>query len=57
MGDISRGFHAQLLGCISLGEQIGRMDGQRALLVSRPAVRALEDLMKRQPFDLEIRDA
>lgn len=56
-GDTSLGFIAQLLGCISLGEKIGKMDGQMALLVSRPAVRAFEDLMRRNPFTLEIRDA
>ena len=57
MGDASLGFRAQLQGCISLGERLGRIDGQKALLISRPAVRAFEDMMGRRPFELEIRDA
>ena len=57
LGDRSLGYRCQLLGCIALGERLGVMEGQRAILVSRPAVRAFEDLMKRQPFELEIRDA
>lgn len=56
-GDTSLDWRAQLLGCISLGERIGIMEGQRALLLSRPAVRKFEDFMKHQPFVLEIKDA
>ena len=56
MGDVSLGYHAQLLGCISLGEKLGMIDKQKALLLSRPAVRRFEDLMGRQPFILEIRN-
>lgn len=55
MGDDSKGFKRQLNGCISLGEKLGVMDGQRALLVSSPAVRRFQDLMKGQPFELEIK--
>ena len=57
MGDLALGFRAQLLGCISFGERLGVMDGQKALLVSRPAVRNFEQLMKQQTFILEIRNA
>lgn len=55
MGDDSKGFKRQLNGCIALGEKIGQIDGQRALLLSKPAVRKFEDLMQGQPFILEIR--
>lgn len=55
MGDLAKGFRAQLNGCIALGERFGWMDGQKALLLSAPAVRRFEALMQRQPFLLEIR--
>ena len=53
-GDESMGFKTQLRGCIALGERIGWMDGQKCLLLSRPAVRALEDMLGREPFTLEV---
>jgi hypothetical protein len=55
MGDIAKGFRAQLNGCIALGEKLGWIDGQKALLISAPAVRRFETLMERKPFVLEIR--
>jgi hypothetical protein len=54
MGDVSLGFKSQLLGCIALGERLGRLDNQKALLVSMPAVRSFESLLGGQPFILEI---
>ena len=47
----------QLNGCIALGEKRGYMDGVKAVLVSRPAVRAFEAALGRQPFRLEVRNA
>lgn len=55
-GDRQRGYKAQLLGCISLGEKIGWLDGQKAILISRPAIRTLEEFMQRKPFTLEVKD-
>lgn len=57
MGDASKGFRAQLNGCIALGERLGTMDGQKALLLSAPAVRKMEMLFGGEPFELEVRDA
>jgi len=57
MGDRSLGYKAQLLGCISLGERIGFIAGQKALLISRPAVRRFEEVMQHKPFTLEVTDA
>ena len=57
MGDASKGWRKQLNGCIALGERLGWIDGQKALLVSAPAVRRFEDHMGRRPFLLEIRNA
>ena len=48
-------FKAQLNGCIALGEKLGWIDGQKALLLSAPAVRRFEEYMGGKPFTLEIR--
>lgn len=55
MGDLSKGFKCQLNGCIALGEKLGSIDGQKAVLVSRPAVRRFEKAMNGEPFILEVR--
>ena len=47
----------QLNGCITLGQKLGLMDGQKAVLLSAPAIRQFETLMNGQPFMLEIKDA
>jgi len=54
MGDKAKGYRCQLNGCIALGERLGWMDGQKALLLSAPAVREFEVHMKQEPFELEI---
>lgn len=55
MGDSSLGLKCQLNGCIALGEKLGWMDNQKALLLSAPAVRRFESYMGHAPFLLEIR--
>ena len=57
MGDDTKGYRRQLNGCIALGERLGWMDRQKALLLSAPAVREFEMTMQRQPFQLEIVNA
>lgn len=54
VGDKSLGLYCQLNGCITLGERVGLMSGQRAIMVSSPAVRRFEMMMDRKPFELEI---
>lgn len=56
-GDKLKGYVAQLEGCISLGEAIGAINGQAALLRSKPAIRRFEAHMGHAPFLLEIRNA
>jgi len=56
MGDKSCNMRSQLYGCIALGEKLGHMDGQKAIMLSRPAVAKLENSMKREPFELEIKN-
>lgn len=55
MGDDAMGYRRQLNGCIALGERLGWMDRQKALLLSAPAMRRFETAMERKPFTLEIR--
>ena len=54
MGDRGEGLLCQLYGCIALGRARGTLHGQRAILVSRPAVSEFQESMSRQPFELEI---
>lgn len=56
MGDRALGFKAQLNGCIALGEKLGWIEGQKALLLSAPAMRRFEKKMKYETFILEIRN-
>jgi len=57
VGDRALGLQAQVQGCIVLGERLGWIGGQRAILRSMPSVRNFETLMGGKPFDLEIIDA
>ena len=57
MGDDTKGYRRQLNGCLALGERLGWMDGQKALLLSAPAVREFEAHMQYKPFELEIINA
>lgn len=54
MGDATLGYKKQLNGCIALGEKLGVMNGQKAVLVSVSAVRRFETEMGQRPFKLEI---
>ena len=55
VGDDTKGFRKQLHGCIALGEKLGWLGGQKAVLVSRPAMRRFEKLAGGRPFELEIK--
>lgn len=54
MGDKSKGFRCHLNGCIALGKRLGTMAGQKAVLLSAPAISEFEAAMDWQPFELEI---
>lgn len=53
-GDKRKGLRADSLGCPLLGYQLGRLNGQRAILVSRPCVADFVNHMERKSFTLEI---
>ena len=55
VGDRKKGFRRQLAGCITLGEKLGWLGGQKAVLISRPAVRKFEALANGEPFEIDIR--
>lgn len=54
MGDKSAGMRSQLYGCVALGMKIGTLAGQRAILVSKTAVRHFETYMNGEDFELWI---
>ncbi|WP_028316675.1 DUF5675 family protein [Desulfatibacillum aliphaticivorans] len=53
-GDESLGYKSHSEGCILLGDRHGQLDGQDAVLVSRPTVRRFVNHMEKKPFSLEI---
>lgn len=56
MGDKACGLLCQLNGCIAPGMKLGRMDGQKAVLLSAQAMRLFEKSLNREPFRLEVID-
>lgn len=57
VGDRTKGYVSQLLGCIALGLKMGRIRNQKAILVSQTAVRKFQKFLNDEPFILEIKDA
>lgn len=53
-GDVAKGFKTHSWGCILLGKYRGQLNGQAAVLSSRPAVRGFTDAMNREPFTLKV---
>jgi hypothetical protein len=54
MGDKSKGFRCELLGCIAPGLDVGSLNGQKAVVFSREARTGLEDDLARETFELTI---
>lgn len=54
MGDVALGFKSDLNGCLALGLLSGEMEGQKAILQSRPAVQQFEQEMGKEDFELTI---
>jgi hypothetical protein len=53
-GDKTKGFKTHVAGCILLGKKLGYLQGQRAILNSRVAVRAFMNHMENKQFKLHI---
>lgn len=56
-GDISKGYKSHVEGCILLGKKIGKLAGQQAVLISKPAIREFMDFLEYKDFTLVITDA
>jgi hypothetical protein len=55
-GDVSKGYRSHVQGCILLGKYRGTSQGQRAVIVSRPAVKAMMAAMHNEDVELTIID-
>jgi hypothetical protein len=55
-GDTRKGWKSDVKGCILLGNEMGEIEGQLAILNSRVTVQAFEKLMNKQPFTLNVVD-
>ena len=55
-GDASKGYQTHSQGCILIGKQRGALQGQEAVLASKPALRELTGRLKEAPLELWIID-
>ena len=53
-GDTAKGYKTHSFGCILPGGYVGKINGQKAVLASRPALRQFFDAMNREDFNLKI---
>lgn len=53
-GDVNIGYKSNVEGCILVGTGIGILSGQLAVLSSAVAFEKLRDIVKDQPFQLDI---
>ncbi|MBS4017460.1 MAG: hypothetical protein KGZ68_04400 [Dechloromonas sp.] len=56
-GDVLKRFKTNSQGCLIVGSKFGQINGQKAVLVSQPALRQLHTRMGMQPFWLNVEDA
>lgn len=56
-GSVDDGFKSHSYGCLLPASKLGILDGQKAGLISKPAVRRLNEFLNKEPFLLEIRNA
>ena len=54
-GDRVLGYRCDVEGCILLGQSVGPMNGQKAILLSRQAFRLFETDLQEEPFELTVR--
>jgi len=55
-GDVSKGFKTHVQGCVLLGQSMGNLDGQRAVLVSKDTVRRFNGLLEGKEARIIIKD-
>jgi len=54
-GDRDLGFKTHSEGCLLLGKYFGKLNGQKAVLVSQPTIRNFMEYMNHKPYTLEIK--
>lgn len=54
VGDITKGFKCQLMGCIAPGFAVAMLNGQQAVISSQSALWKLEEDLGRESFELTI---
>lgn len=55
-GDALKGFKSHSHGCLLVGSKFGSIDGQKAVLISQPALRQFHTRMGNAPFWLNVED-
>jgi len=53
-GDREKGLRSHTYGCILVGKYPGGLQGQKAILCSRPTLKKLLNHMNKEPFTLQI---
>ena len=53
-GDVTKGYRSDVLGCILIGNKVGVIGTQRAVLESQAALAHFESLMNQEPFMLNV---
>jgi hypothetical protein len=53
-GDVAKGYKTNSNGCLLLGAKVGYINGQRAVLSSRPTLRKFMEAMNSEPYELKI---
>ncbi len=55
-GDVEKGYRTHSAGCVIMGKYHGKYKGQDCVFVSRITLRRLVNFMKKEPFELEVKD-
>ena len=56
MGDLSKGYKCQLNGCIALGNKLGWINKQKAIIGSSSAMISFQQYINGREFQLEIQE-
>ena len=54
-GNTEKGFKTHSHGCIIIGKYTGKLEGQKAVLLSKSTLRSFVNFMRKEPFTLIIK--